>query len=397
MKGIVARNPANPSAPAAYLLIANAYEHQNRPDDAVAAYVELRTKYQSSPAAAEGTFAMAEFVLRSKRADREQGAQLLFSEISTSYPDSAWAPRALARKAALEERAKQRVVDPQLNTSVPAALISYRTLVERYPRAEAAEASLAKLADMYEDLKRYELAARSLDDLAERFPNNSRDAAWRAAELYDRKMKDSHPPPRPNPPDPPPLFSPKRGAKPTPPLAPPQTPPPRNAPPPGTPPPRRPPSPPPPNPQLRGPPRGGGMKPMFKGLIAATLLAATGMTVHGSSHREALAILNEPCADNTDTYAWVSNRSHDKLYLIMDFNPLHEPGQGNQGLRACNGYRYEFHIGKGASLEGRSGLPRRVQEQAHARSPASPGSSGRRQRAALAAHRRHRDHEGHAH
>jgi hypothetical protein len=74
------------------------------------------------------------------------------------------------------------------------------------------------------------------------------------------------------------------------------------------------------------------------------------MTVHGSSHREALAILNEPCADNTDTYAWVSNGLHDKLYLIMDFNPLHEPGQGNQGLRACNGYRYEFHIAKGKSL-----------------------------------------------
>ena len=93
------------------------------------------------------------------------------------------------------------------------------------------------------------------------------------------------------------------------------------------------------------------MKRVFTGLIAASLLAATGMTVHGSSHREALAILNEPCADNTDTYAWVSNSSHDKLYLIMDFNPLHEPGQGNQGLRACNGYRYEFHIGTGTSLE----------------------------------------------
>lgn len=70
-----------------------------------------------------------------------------------------------------------------------------------------------------------------------------------------------------------------------------------------------------------------------------------------SSHREALPVLNEPCADNTDTFAWVSNGAHDKLYLIMDFNPLHEPGQGNQGFRACNGYRYEFHIGKGTSLQ----------------------------------------------
>ena len=93
------------------------------------------------------------------------------------------------------------------------------------------------------------------------------------------------------------------------------------------------------------------MKRLSRGLLAATILAAGGTTLHGSSHREALAILNEPCADNTDTYAWVSNGSHDKLYLIMDFNPLHEPGQGNQGLRACDGYRYEFHIGKGASLE----------------------------------------------
>ena len=114
---------------------------------------------------------MAEFLLRSKRPDREPAARELFTEISTNYPDSPWAPRALVRKAALEERAKLRVVDPQLNTSVPAALVSYRTLVERYPSAEATESSLDKLADMYEDLKRYDLAARSLDDLAARFPD----------------------------------------------------------------------------------------------------------------------------------------------------------------------------------------------------------------------------------
>src|SRR3954452_23968193 len=95
--------------------------------------------------------------------------------------------------------------------------------------------------------------------------------------------------------------------------------------------------------------------------VSAVAAAAVAVAVAGamtertkaSSHREALAILNEPCADNTDTFAWVSNSSHDKLYLIMDFNPLHEPGQGNQGLRACNGYRYEFHIAKGKSLEDR--------------------------------------------
>jgi hypothetical protein len=80
----------------------------------------------------------------------------------------------------------------------------------------------------------------------------------------------------------------------------------------------------------------------------------SGVTIaNASSHREALAVLNEPCADNTDTYAWVSPGNHNKLYLIMDFNPLHEPGQGNQGLRACDGYRYQFHIGMGTKLDDR--------------------------------------------
>ena len=95
------------------------------------------------------------------------------------------------------------------------------------------------------------------------------------------------------------------------------------------------------------------MKRSFKLSFAAALLAVFGNTVQASSHREALAILNEPCADNTDTYAWVTPGTHSKLYLIMNFNPLHEPGQGNQGLRACNGYRYEFHVGIGASLASR--------------------------------------------
>jgi hypothetical protein len=45
------------------------------------------------------------------------------------------------------------------------------------------------------------------------------------------------------------------------------------------------------------------MKRVSRGVIAAALRAAAGISVHGSSHREALAILNEPCADNTDTYA----------------------------------------------------------------------------------------------
>jgi hypothetical protein len=95
------------------------------------------------------------------------------------------------------------------------------------------------------------------------------------------------------------------------------------------------------------------VKPSAMKWIAAAALALCAVGAQASSHREALAVLNEPCADNTDTYAWVAPGNHDKLYLVMNFNPLHEPGQGNQGLRACNGYRYEFHVGIGESLASR--------------------------------------------
>src|SRR3954453_9015177 len=86
-------------------------------------------------------------------------------------------------------------------------------------------------------------------------------------------------------------------------------------------------------------------------ILIVGLIAFSVPQPSASSHREALAVLNEPCADNTDTYAWVSNGAHSKLYVIKHFHPVHEPGQGNQRLGACHGYRYEFPIGKGESLK----------------------------------------------
>ena len=51
-------------------------------------------------------------------------------------------------------------------------------------------------------------------------------------------------------------------------------------------------------------------------VLSAAAMAFCGVTAQASSHREALAVLNEPCADNTDTYAWVSPGDHSKLYYL---------------------------------------------------------------------------------
>jgi hypothetical protein len=129
--------------------------------------------------------------LRSRRDDREAAALRLFTEIDTAYTGSPFAARALVEKAKLEERARTRVVDAQLGTSVPTALLSYRRLVEQYPGDEEAESALDKMATMYEDLKRYELAADTLHTLAVRYPTNARNAAWRAGEMFEKRLKDA--------------------------------------------------------------------------------------------------------------------------------------------------------------------------------------------------------------
>jgi serine/threonine protein kinase/tetratricopeptide (TPR) repeat protein len=190
LKPVVGGQISSPTVPQAYLLAANIYSAQGHVDDALATYVELRNLYRSSPAAVEGTFQMANLLLRSNRNDREPSARNLLGEIPTLYPKSEWAPRALAAKATLEERAKLRAMDSELNAMVPASLISYRTLAAQYPNADGAELALWKLSNGYEDLKRYDLAAQTLDDLASRFPGNTRDANWRAAELYEKRVKD---------------------------------------------------------------------------------------------------------------------------------------------------------------------------------------------------------------
>jgi serine/threonine protein kinase/outer membrane protein assembly factor BamD (BamD/ComL family) len=186
----VSRFPASPNAPSAYLLLARTYDQQRRPEDAMASYVELRSKFASAPEAAEGTVTLADLMLRSKRDDRDAAALSLLTDVVTQHPKSPWAARALMRRAAIEERLKQRVVDSQSGTSVPAALVSYRTLVDDYPAAEGQELALEKLSTMYEDLKRYDLQAKSLETLATRVPLSDKDAAWRAGETYEKKLKD---------------------------------------------------------------------------------------------------------------------------------------------------------------------------------------------------------------
>jgi serine/threonine protein kinase/outer membrane protein assembly factor BamD (BamD/ComL family) len=190
LKKAVGTYSTTAAAPAAQLLIGQVYERQNRPDDAQAAYVELRSHYGASAAAGDATFQLAELVAKGKRDDREAAARALYGEVFERYPKSAKAAQALSRKAALEDKAKLRVVDAELQTSVPASLVTYRSLVRTYPANPVAENAFDVLSERYKDVRQFALAAESLEQLAGHFPANRRDAAWRAGEFYEDKVKD---------------------------------------------------------------------------------------------------------------------------------------------------------------------------------------------------------------
>jgi len=190
LKRTVTSYASSATAPAAQLLIGQIYERQNRPDDAQAAYVELRSHYGNTAAAADATYQLAELVAKGKRADRDAAARALYGEVFERFPKSAKAPQALTRKAALEDKAKLRLVDTELQASVPASLVTYRSLVRTYPSSPIAEPAYEALSERYKDVRQFTLAAEALEQLASHFPANRRDAAWRAGEIYEDKVKD---------------------------------------------------------------------------------------------------------------------------------------------------------------------------------------------------------------
>lgn len=88
-------------------------------------------------------------------------------------------------------------------------------------------------------------------------------------------------------------------------------------------------------------------KPYWQTLTLAAMTALLSTQAQASSHREAPAIANDPVADNTDVYAWVTPNTHDKLYVVANYNPLEEPSGGPNFHGFGDDVLYEVHICRG--------------------------------------------------
>ena len=192
LQSALGERPTSPNAALATVLIAQIYARQGRIDQAQAL---APNDFLATPA--EALLRMADLALQTRgegsflsRPDRTTLALSYLDQIVANFPETNEAPRALAQRAAIEEREDVKVTDPVLQRVVPAALVSYRQLTEAYPQAAPAEAAFIRLARFYDDMKRYDLQAQALTALGTSFPFTPYDAWWEAGEVYEWRLRD---------------------------------------------------------------------------------------------------------------------------------------------------------------------------------------------------------------
>ncbi len=86
------------------------------------------------------------------------------------------------------------------------------------------------------------------------------------------------------------------------------------------------------------------MKRWALGLAVLALGAASVGTLWASSHREAPLISEDPVADNTDVYAFVSPDNPETVTIVANWIPLEEPAGGPNFYKFGDEVLYEINI-----------------------------------------------------
>jgi serine/threonine protein kinase len=189
LREAVLRHGAAPTAIDGYFLMASIQERQKL-EDAMATYVQIADRFPAHARAPEALFRLASATQRSRRPTREADARQILTGLVARYASSPWALRALAAKADVEEREEIAELDPVLGVVAPAAIATWRRVLERDDAMAESEDALWRLGALYDRIKRYDLAAEAWSTLAERYPATRHDAWASAARLYERRLKD---------------------------------------------------------------------------------------------------------------------------------------------------------------------------------------------------------------
>jgi len=190
-RAVIEKYPNSPAIIDAYYLVAEVQEKLQRPKEALGTYIEIQSRFKGNARAAQAAFLQARMVAAEDGKKGAEEARKLYAACAIDYPTSPWSARALAAKAEIEKSQRLNVRDAALNANVPAALLSYRDLTEKFGSEAVAEKAWWELGEMYADLKRWDLAARAFEELGLRFPKTRYDAWFEAGQIYERRLKDA--------------------------------------------------------------------------------------------------------------------------------------------------------------------------------------------------------------
>jgi serine/threonine protein kinase len=189
LRGIMRDDDASLAVQAGFMM-ASIAEARSDMANAMNVYLEIATRFPHHPRAPEALFDLAQSAMKSKRPNSEQDAHRILTQLASDYPGTSWAPRALLLRGEIEARGGTFERDARSGGSIPTAAATYRQIAERYRTSESALTALHRLAGIYAELKRFETAAATLEELARRDAAGRYDAWFAAAEIYDKRLKD---------------------------------------------------------------------------------------------------------------------------------------------------------------------------------------------------------------
>lgn len=185
-------HPDSRSAVEALFLRARLEETREEFDAAMATYTEIGSLAATTPEErATARYRFAKAVLDSSTPSARQLALGVFDEVARAYPQTDYAPLALAAKVMLEEAENIRVETEEWGRRTPAALLTSLRLIELYPDHPTAERAFWIVGTEAEDQKKWELAADAYWQLGERFSETRYDAWWKAGQILDRRLDDN--------------------------------------------------------------------------------------------------------------------------------------------------------------------------------------------------------------
>jgi TolA-binding protein len=174
----------------AQIAMAHVLTRRGQIDEAIAAFAAVVARYPVHQKAAEAMYYQAQAILTTARSDRDREAHTLLTEVADRFGGHPFVPRVLLARGEIESRRKNYQFDDVLGKPVPASLVTYRTLADLGGGGREREHALWRLAQAYERVARYDLAAQTYRDLGEDYARTHYDAWASAARLYDQRLKD---------------------------------------------------------------------------------------------------------------------------------------------------------------------------------------------------------------